>query len=314
MPSSTANPTVSIIIVSWNACRLLEECLESLRERVIVPHEIIVVDNASADGSAEMVEARFPAVRLMRAGSNLGFARANNLGIHQSRGRYIALINSDVRVLPGCVDQLVEFLDSHPDAGMVGPKVVYPDLSKQNTCRHFPSVWRTFCEVFYLYRLFPRSPWFSGEQMWYFDNDRQMEVEVLSGCFLVVRKTAVEDFGLLDEDFFFYCEDIDWSIRRNQAGWKAYFAPGSRAIHHGGGSAANDSDRFTVAHYLTRLQLWRKHQPAGAQVCHRLLISFQSTLRLAVHGCLALTPRKRHQSLSYARNLARSLRAIWKQA
>ena len=137
---------ISVVIVGWNARHYLELCLESLEtappRRSI---EILVVDNASTDGSAEMIETRFPWVKLIKSSENLGFAKGNNLAIRQCQGRYIALVNPDVIVFPGCLDALADFLDQNPKVGNVGPRVFEPDMSMQSTCRRFPTLWNNFC-------------------------------------------------------------------------------------------------------------------------------------------------------------------------
>lgn len=273
-----SSPELSVIIVSWNAKKYLQECLHSLSSNITRTHEIIVVDNASTDGSPEMVIHDFPRVKLVQTGRNLGFAKANNIGILQSQGNYIALINSDVNVFPGCLDHLANFLDTNPVAGMVGPRIMNGDRSQQPSCRLFPNLWNTFCGMLNLYKIFPSSRLFSSEQMSYFSYDRITEVEILSGCFILARRTAVSEFGLLDEDFWMYGEDVDWSRRCKIAGWKLFFTPDGEAIHYGGGSSANNPVRFEIAQQQARLQLWRKHYGAFSLFifiillfCHRLI-------------------------------------------
>jgi GT2 family glycosyltransferase len=278
--SPTKSPQISVVIVSWNALKYLDECLDSLSRGIVRPYEVLVVDNASSDGSPEMVERNYPWVILIRSATNLGFSKANNIGIKQCRGTYIALINSDVNVFPSCLDNLADFLDQNPSVGLVGPRVMYGDRKQQSSCRHFPSLWNNFCEVFYLNRLFPRSRFFSGEHMFYFPYDRTIEVEVLVGCFIMARRRALDDFGLLDENFFFYGEDLDWSRRCRQAGWKVMFYPGAECIHYCGGSSANDPVRFSVAQLKARVQLWAKYRSKAAQVGLIVLLIAQCSFRM----------------------------------
>jgi len=286
MPTTTGHlidsPTdISVVVVSWNARKYLEECLGSLSEGVNRSCEIIVVDNASADGSPEMVARHFPHARLILTGENLGFAKANNLGIRRSSGKYIALINSDVRVLPGCLDRLATFLDENPSVGMVGPRIMNGDKSQQYSCRYFPNLWNNFCQSFGINKLFPRSSLFSGEQMSHFAYDRIQEVEVLSGCFILARRKAVDAFGYLDESFWMYGEDVDWSRQCSMAGWQVVFNPQAEAIHYGGGSSANNPIRFEVAQQHARLLLFAKHRATYAQLGLAVLI--------IVHRCLRIT-------------------------
>src|SRR5271170_7602 len=253
----TAGVDTSVVIVSWNAKRFLEECLVSLRDcpstRTI---EVIVVDNASFDGSPEMVTAEFPHVKLIQTGANLGFAKANNVGIRISGGRYVSLINSDAKVLGNCLDVLADYLDQHPDVGNVGPKVLNGDMTLQGTCRRFPTLWNNFCEAVGLSKIFKNSNVFTDEHMNDFAHDRELDVDVLVGCFWMVRKEAFGEVGLLDEDFFIYAEDVDWCKRCWEGGWKVSFFPGAEAVHYRGGSSSNDPGRFSAEQYRAVLQYW----------------------------------------------------------
>jgi GT2 family glycosyltransferase len=310
--SHSGEPEISVIIVSWNARKFLEECLESLSRGISRMCEVIVVDNASTDGSPEMIADRFPWVTVIETGENLGFSKGNNLGIRRSRGKYLALINSDVKVLPGCLDELAAFLDSNPGAGMVGPRVMYGDRRQQSSCRRFPNLWNNACEVFYLNKLFPQSEFFAGEHMFYFSYDQTREVEVLVGCFILARRDAVNQFGLLDEDFWMYGEDLDWCRRCNESGWKVMFHPGAEAIHYCGGSSANDPVRFEVAQQQARLQLWAKHHSRLEQWGLMVLLTFQCSFRLLGAGLKTLVGRKESQSAATHRRMqVACLRVLW---
>lgn len=251
---------ISVIIVSWNARNYLRECLESLA--LAAPHqtmEVIVVDNASCDGSPQMVRTEFPHVRLIECTENFGFARANNIGIRESHGRYVALINSDVHVLPGCLDQTVGFMDRHSDIGIAGPRILNADRTLQSSCRKFPSLWNNFCEASGLFRAFPRSSVFSTEHMLYFPHDRVTDVNVLVGCFWVMRREALETVGLLDEAFFIYSEDVDWCRRCWEAGWRVTLYPTAQAVHYRAASSGNDPARFAVEQQRAVLHYWDKY-------------------------------------------------------
>jgi len=256
---------ISVIIVSWNAKSFLQDCLESLTEQADPQStEIIVVDNASSDGSPEMVAAKFPGVILIQTGKNLGFAKANNIGIHKSSGRYIALVNSDIKVLGNCLSELGDYLDQHPDVGVVGPKILNSDLTLQISCRQFPTLWNNFCEASGLAKAFSGSRLFSGEQMFYFCHDQVRDVDVLVGCFWLVRRIAFEAAGRLDEGYFIYAEDVDWCKRCWEVGWRVVFFPGPQAIHYRGGSSANDPERFALEQQRAILRYWSKHHgPMG---------------------------------------------------
>ncbi|MDB6093010.1 MAG: glycosyl transferase family 2 [Verrucomicrobia bacterium] len=308
----SATPDISVIIVSWNASKYLEECLDSLSRGISCAYEVIVVDNASSDGSPDMVEAKFPWVTLIRSNVNLGFSKGNNVGIARSRGKYLALVNSDVNVFPSCLDLLVAFMDKHRDVGMLGPRILFGDRRQQSSCRLFPTLWNNFCEVFYLNKVFPRSKFFSGEHMFYFGFDEVREVEVLVGCFVVARREATDQFGLLDEGFFFYGEDIDWSQRCRDAGWKVMFDPEPVSVHYCGGSTANDPIRFSVAQLKARLQLWAKHKSPPARLMIRFILTAQCLLRL-VSSIIPTKPlhgAKKAPGLR-ARTQVACLKALW---
>ncbi len=285
---------ISVIIVGWNARHYLELCLESLASAP--PRrsmEIIVVDNASSDGSAEMIEARFPHVKLIRSRENLGFAKGNNVGIRQCQGRYIALVNPDVIVFPGCLDALADFLDQNPKVGNVGPRVLNPDRSMQSTCRRFPTLWNNFCSATGLTSAFKKSRFFAGEHMFYFPHDRTLSVDVLVGCFSMIRREAFNDVGLLDEDLFMYGDDVDWCRRCWKAGWQVVFFPGAEAIHDRGKITAPYPVRFAVAQQKSVLHYWRKHHSFWGVMGIRSIIFFRHLVRYALTVLVGLTSPKR---------------------
>ena len=271
---------ISVVIVGWNARHYLELCLESLTEapprRTM---EILVVDNASTDGSAEMIEARFPYVRLIKSPENLGFAKGNNVAIRQCQGRYIALVNPDVIVLPGCLDALGDFLDQNPKVGNVGPRVFNPDMTQQSTCRRFPTLWNNFCSASGLETTFKGSRFFAGEHMFFFPHDRTLAVNVLVGCFSMVRREAFEAVGLLDEGLFMYGDDVDWCRRSWNAGWQVVFFPGARAIHDRGKITASYPVRFALAQQRSVIHYWTKHHSFFGVLGIRSIILFHHLLR-----------------------------------
>jgi GT2 family glycosyltransferase len=305
-------PDISVIIVSWNSKDFLEQCLESLAVGSVRPYEVIVVDNDSKDGSPEAVTRKFPWVRLVRAGANLGFAKANNLGIRHSRGTYIALVNSDVKVHPECLDKLADFLDVNPGVGMVGPRIFFGDGRPQSSCRRFPSLWNNACEIFGLNKIFPRSAFFAGEHMFYFGYDRTCEVDVLVGCFIMARSTAVAEFGLLDEEFFMYCEDVDWARRCGFAGWKVMFYPAAKAVHRCGGSSMNEPLRFAVAQEQSRLKLWAKHHSRTVACMFVILATIGHGIRILFAAMKAiLNSEERPWVAESVRTHISCLRVLW---
>jgi GT2 family glycosyltransferase len=272
---------VSVIIVSWNAREYLTQCLATLTTGACrYPMEIIVVDNASSDGSADVVASMYPSVRIIRNSKNLGFAKANNIGISTSSGKYICLINSDVEVLTGCITQLVDYCDAHAETGMAGPRIIGSDGKLQRSCRGFPSLWNMLCRALALDSLFPRFKLFTGYLLRHWPQDCLRRVDILTGCFWVVRREALNEVGLLDEIFFMYGEDMDWCKRFRDKGWAVAFVPSAEAIHYGGASSSNAPVRFYIERHRADLQYWRKHHSRASGVCYFGI----SCLHLLVRG------------------------------
>jgi GT2 family glycosyltransferase len=195
---------LSVVIINWNTKELLLNCIRSIQETTHkISYEIIVVDNGSQDGSQRAVNENFSEVRLIENGKNLGFARANNIGIRASCGRYVCLVNSDVVLLEGCLDTMLAYMESQPSIGILGPKLLNGDMSLQPSCKQLPSIWNNLCIAIGLSALFANIKLFNGEHLSFFDHDRIMNVQALSGAFLMVRRSAAEKVGLLDEAFLF---------------------------------------------------------------------------------------------------------------
>ncbi len=283
MSSTPATIDISVVIVGWNAKHYLELCLDSLAKSP--PRrsmEVLVVDNASSDGTSEMIEARYPWVKLIKSSENLGFSKGNNVAIRQAQGRYVALVNPDVIVFAGCLDALADFLDENPKVGNVGPRVLNPDMSMQSTCRRFPTLWNNFCSATSLSTRFPNSRFFAGEHMFYFPHDRTLPVDVLVGCFSMIRREALDTVGLLDEDLFMYGDDVDWCRRARDAGWEVVFYPGGQAIHDRGKITAPFPVRFAVAQQRSVLHYWRKHHSFLGVLGIRSIMLFHHLLRYTI--------------------------------
>ncbi len=274
---------ISVVIVGWNAKRYLELCLDSIAKAP--PRrsmEVLVVDNASTDGSVEMIQSKFPWVKLIKSSENLGFSRGNNVAIRQAQGRYIALVNPDVVVFPGCLDALADFLEQNPKVGDVGPRVLNPDMSMQSTCRRFPTLWNNFCSATRLEQICKGSPFFAGEHMFYFAHDRTLPVDVLVGCFSMIRREAFDSVGLLDENLFMYGDDVDWCRRARSAGWEVVFYPGAQAIHDRGKITAPYPVRFALAQQRSVLYYWSKHHGFWGVLGIRSIMMFHHLMRYTV--------------------------------
>lgn len=280
---------ISVIIVSWNAKEFLRECLASVTQTASdCVGEIIVVDNASVDGSPDMVREQFPDVILIEAGANLGFARANNLAMKEAKGEYFALVNSDVVVNTECMQQLLRFMEKRPEAGLAGPRIVGKDGGLQGSCRLFPTVWNNVCRALALDRMFPSVPLLSGHEMRHFQHDVCAQAEVISGCFWMARRAAVQRVGGLDERFFFYMEDVDWCRRFREDGWKLFFVPEATAVHHGGASTANAPLRYVIQYHRANLMYWEKYHGALGKSVYFSIAALHHGVRLIARGCRRL--------------------------
>jgi GT2 family glycosyltransferase len=300
---------VSVVIVSWNAREYLLQCLASLDERTCrYPMELIVVDNASSDGSPEAVASWYPRVQLIRNSSNLGFAKANNLGIAASSGRYICLVNSDVKVLPDCITRLVNYCEEHPEAGMAGPRIIGRDGKLQRSCRGFPGVWNMLCRALALDSLVPRCRLFTGYSLRHWAQDSLRLVDILTGCFWLVRRRALEQAGLLDESFFMYGEDMDWCKRFRDKGWRVMFVPSAEALHYGGGSSSNAPVRFYIERHRADLHYWEKHHSRPVVFCFFLICCLHLVLR-ALGYSLAFVIKSRERA-TYGSKAKRSVACL----
>ncbi len=229
---------LSVVLLSYNTCALTEQALHSVRAATEgIEAEIFVVDNASHDGSADMVERAFPDVHLLRNTSNTGFAAGNNVALRQVRGRYVLLLNTDTIVRVDTFRHLVDFMDRHPEAGAAGCKILNPDGTLQlDSRRGFPTPLAAFCKMSGLSRFFPNHLTIARYNMTFLDPEECAEVDVLSGSCMLVRKEAMDEVGLLDEDYFMYGEDIDWCYRIHRAGWKIFYTPSTEIVHFRGES------------------------------------------------------------------------------
>jgi hypothetical protein len=257
-------PEVTIIIVSWNTREILGNCLRSVYESAgAVDFHVIVVDNASADGSADMVARDFPQVQLLANPDNRGFAAANNQGMALARGRYVLLLNSDTIVLDRAIEKTVAFAAEHPRAAVVGCRVRNADRTVQNSCFLFPSALNLLLSSTYAYKLFPRSRFCGREQMTHWDRHDAREVEVISGCFMLVRREAIEQVGRMDEAFFMYAEETDWCYRFRRGGWTVMFTPAGEIIHLGGVSSRQAASKMRLQLAGSILFFLKKHKSRG---------------------------------------------------
>lgn len=260
-PAETATHDLLIVIVNWNTAGLLRQCLASLSTATRdLSIRVVVVDNLSADGSADMVEAEFPWAELVRNSENVGYARANNQVLRQymSQAKYSLLLNPDTEVPAGTLDAMTDFMASHRQAGVAGCKVVKPDGTLDWACRRgrlTPEM--LFYKALRLDRMFPHSRRFGGYNMTYLDQNEVNEVGTVVGAFMMIRKECLEDIGLLDESYFMYGEDVDLCYRAGAHGWKVFYAPVGTIIHHKGQSTGKRSYNMIQYWYGSTWKLYR---------------------------------------------------------
>ena len=272
---------ISFIIVNWNTRELLLNCIRSIKENAeSFSSEIIVVDNDSEDDSVQAVRAQFPDVVLIENEKNVGFAKANNIGMSQSTGRYVCLINSDVILIEGCLSSLYSHMEQHEDIGVIAPKILNRDLSLQESCKEFPTIWNSLCRALALDTAFPHSRLFSAQLMRYWRHEEIRPVDILSGCFWTVRRAALTKVGPLDERFFMYAEDKDWCMRFWKSGWPVVYYPPAQAIHLTASSSARDPIRFYVEMTRANLRYWKKHYGWARQLAIRAIMLLHESLRI----------------------------------
>ncbi len=253
---------LSIVIVSYNTVDLLRDCLSSVIQNTEnIEYEIWVVDNQSKDGSADMVESEFPQVKLIRNSVNGGFSQANNLAIRQCRSsKYVLILNPDTIVPKGTLAECVDFMEKDGEIGCLGCKVVKVDGTLDKACkRGFPSPWNSLCYLMKLDKLFPNNKKFGGYNATFIHEDEESEIDSLVGAFMMLRKGAIEQVGLLDETFFMYGEDIDWCYRIKEAGWKNYYHPKVRIVHYKGESSKKQSTRMIGEFHKSMFIFYNKH-------------------------------------------------------
>lgn len=286
--------TLSIIVVNYRARDFLRACLASVCVLLPADAELIVIDNHSGDGSAEMVSGEFPQARLMANAENLGFAKANNQGIREARGKYVLLLNSDTVVRPGALQTMSSFLEAHPEAGGVTCRLLNSNGSVQACVSRHPG------PVMLLFRLSGFSHLVRGDRTrrwlrrylgWllgstvrsyldpYVAGDSPFEVENISGACFMLRRKAIDEVGLLEESFFMYFEDMDYCLRLRHAGWKLYYLPQGEIVHFVGRSSGGRMRDFSVHSYRSLFTMYRRHCTARTVLVVRCLVLALISLR-----------------------------------
>jgi GT2 family glycosyltransferase len=278
--------TLSVVIVNYNVKHFLEQCLISVfKASQNIDVEVFVVDNASVDGSVEMIKRKFQQVKLIKNKKNVGFSKANNQAIKEAQGKYILLLNPDTIVQEDTFTKCLEFMEKHPDAGGLGIKMI--DGSGEflpESKRALPTPWVAFYKIFGLSKIFPKNKKFGKYHLTYLDKNQNHVVDVLSGAFMLIRKSVLDEIGLLDEDYFMYGEDVDLSYRIQKAGYKNYYFSESQIIHYKGESTKKGSLNYVLVFYKAMLIFARKHFSRGNLSLFMFLIQiavyFRATLAI----------------------------------
>lgn len=290
---------VTIVMVNWKTPRLLAAAIRALFEDPDSDaFEIVVVDNNSRDGSIDMLGSNFPKVNIIANDENVGFAKACNQVIPRAKGEYVLLLNPDTRTVDCAVTKLATYLDTHPDCGAVGPKVLNPDGTLQLACRRsFPTPKAAFYRLTYLSRLFPKNQTLAQYNITNAHPDAELTVDALSGSCMMVRKRAIDQIGLLDERIFMFGEDIDWCWRLKKAGWNVRYFPKAVVYHYHGAASRFRRVRSTLNLHMSMTVFYRKYFASEHLVLFNLavyaVIWIRGALSVIVSFLRYLLPTKR---------------------
>jgi N-acetylglucosaminyl-diphospho-decaprenol L-rhamnosyltransferase len=296
---------LSIVIVNWNVQKLLRRCLLSLSrgEAPVAPtpaaaqpelaYEVIVVDCASSDGSAEMVRSEFPWVRLIASDENLGYARGNNLGLAEATGHYLLILNPDTQIVDDALATMTRYLDAHPAVGALGPQLRFPDGTLQSSRRRFPSLSTAFCESTLLHQWFPNNRAARHYHLVDHPADVTQQVDWLVGAALMIRREAWQQVGPLDEGFFMYFEELDWCRRCRAAGWEIHYLPAAQITHHEGKSSEQVMAARTIRFQSSKIRYYRKYYGLGWALVIRFFLLGMFAFQLAQESLKWLVGHRR---------------------
>ncbi len=312
---------LSVVVVSWNVRELLQRCLASVIRSSrgdALQCQVIVVDNASIDGSRDMVRQRFPTVELIASDTNLGFTGGNNIGIAHSTGRNILLLNPDTEVVGGALSRMVSYMDCHSDIGALGPKVLFPDGRVQSSRRRFPTLATAFLESTVLQQWFPRNHLLARYYVADAGDDQEQDVDWVIGACLLIRRAAWDQVGCLDEAFFMYSEELDWCRRAKAAGWRVIYLPDARIVHHEGQSSIQVVPARHIYFQSSKVYYFRKHHGVWPAEFLRIFLLATYAYQLSMESIKWLVghkrPLRRERVAAYLRVLRSGLRAHGKAA
>lgn len=328
---------LSIVIVSWNVRHFLQRCLHSIyfpatsdkdegRLEETVTREVIVVDNASADGSPQMVRDSFPEVKLVANRSNRGFPAANNQGIDVAGGRYVLLLNPDTQIIDDALGKLISFADQHPDIGMIGPQLLNPDGSVQSSRRRFPTLATAFIESTWLQPVvtdlhasdlvgFLGAPLARLLERYHLadcPDGLVQDVDWITGAAMLARRSAIDEVGPMDEGFFMYSEELDWCRRFSDAGWRVVYLPEAQVVHHVGKSSEQVLAARHIHFQTSKIRYFRKYHGRTAAEALRWYLLTSYSCQLCLEGLKWLVGHKRpvraQRIRAYRRVVASKLR------
>ena len=260
----------SVIVVNYNTVDLLPRCLDSVLAQTTADDEVVVVDNASADGSAALIRRDYPGVRLIANVENLGFGAGNNRGLAATSGAYALLLNPDSELAPGSLDGMYRFMESHPRAAVAGGRLRYGDGGFQHSSFRFPTLWQVALDLFPInWRLTESALNGRYPKEW---DERVFEIDHPLGALMCVRRAAIVQVGKFDERFFMYAEEVDWCLRFKRAGWQVWHCPDALAIHHGGRSTQQQASAMFEQLHRSRSLLYEKHYPRWFSIAARAIV------------------------------------------
>jgi hypothetical protein len=288
-----------VVVVSYNTRELTRRCLQSvLAAGSDARMEAILVDNASSDGSAEMVKDEFPAVRLIASPDNLGFAAGNNRGFALATGEFVMLLNPDTELRPGALRSLLAFARANPRVGVVGPRVYLPSGAQQSTTIRFPRLGDVFLNLLLPSRWVRRSRRLNRARYAELDLDRVQEVEAIAGCCMLVPRDLIDEVGGMDERFFMYGEEVEWCHRIRQAGWSIVYHPGAEILHHAGQSAKQRPDSMAVAMARGQLRVIAVLHGSRAAALANAVMALRDLPRASIWWATGMVPRLRTTRLA----------------
>lgn len=290
-----SNLELSIIIPEFNTKKLLYNCLNSIFVQTKkIKFEVIVVDNASTDGSVSMIKNKFPQVRLIVNKKNLGYAKANNQGIRIAKGKYILLLNSDTKIINRAIEKMVNWMNLHPRVGVAGCQLLNSDGSIQPSAGFLPRLSKIFYWAFFLDDLpflwRAMKPYQVSKKIFY--RKEHLNLGWVTGAFFLTRKKTVDQVGLFDGNFFMYAEEVDWCYRAKKRNWRIGFNPKAQIVHYKGRSSRNGFKAAVLGEYRGLLAFFAKHKPSWERPMLRALLKVAALLRMFIFGVIMNNRRK----------------------